>query len=97
MAGLKEFLLLSVVIPPFLWLSFSLWFSGGWSLGMALYTKDLRVNSRFHFALDGALTQIPREEPIRVRLNLLIRASIFAAQGALHGIGVCLFGENKDR
>jgi hypothetical protein len=63
---------------------------------VALYIKDLRVRSRFRFALDGALTQIPREELIRVRLNLLIRTSIFAAQGALHDIRVYLFSENKD-
>ena len=95
MAGLKELLFLSVVIPHFLWLSFSLVF--WWLVSLAaLYNKDLRVHSRFHFTLNGALTQIPREALIRVRLNLLIRASIFAAQGALHGIGVCLFDENKD-
>lgn len=43
MAGLKEFLFLSVVIPHFLWLSFSVVF--WWLVSrMALYTKDLRVH-----------------------------------------------------
>jgi hypothetical protein len=38
-AGLKKFLFLSVVTPHFLSLSFSLWFSGGWSLAWRYISK----------------------------------------------------------